>query len=189
MISNIMEFPLTFAASKGMKQDKSTHKLLCICTQSKAQEKLDIPDRKGWVHKERVTSSGTCISHQCDQCLEASQVRICTMNWHFSFLCTHPNWLLHNLVWMAPSAQKRPKTGKAGCIFLSVGQDWNLLLEASEPAAFSSLPPFTTQAPLLKQRLPQKQRNSSSRRFPSCFPHVNYCCRSLWLVWWQHWFN
>lgn len=189
MISKTVEFPLAFAASKGMKQDKSTHKLLCVCTQSTGGAWQTLSGRSECTRSVWQILAHIYISHQCDPCLEASQVRVCTMNWHFSFLRTHPNLLLHNLVWMAHSAQKRSKTGKAGCIFLSVGQDWNLLLEASESAAFSSLPLVPTQAPLLKQRLPQKQRNSSSRKFPSCFPCVNYCCCSLWLVWWQHWFN
>lgn len=114
MLSKIMEFPLTFAASKGIKQDKSTHRLCCAYTH-KAKHRRSLTDlvRKGRVHKECVTSSGTCMPHLCDQCLEASQVRVYTMDWYFSFLRTHPNLLLHSLVWMAALCSEETQDWKS----------------------------------------------------------------------------
>lgn len=72
MLSEIMEIPLTFAAFKGKKEDKSARKQRSVYTyEVKHRRSLTDLVRKGRVHRERVTSSGTYRPIHCDQWLEA----------------------------------------------------------------------------------------------------------------------
>lgn len=159
MLSKIMEIPLTSAAFKGNEEDKSAHKQRSVYTH-KAKHRRSLTDlvRKGRVHRERVTSSGTYRPIHGDLWLEARLGQ----SLHQELTSLPLPVFVHILncyctTWREWHALLRSRDWKSR-LHPSVGQDCRALLETSQPACFPCLLPVPTHAPSPETKTPTKSK-------------------------------